>query len=587
MLLRRLLTSALLLTGAICLNVAATAQAYTSIVVIGDSLSDTGNDTAVSTATYGPGAAVPAPISGYTQGRFTDGADTLPPATLYRGVWVEQLAAMLAAKPAVLNSLAGGSDYAYGFAFTGTGTTAFTYGPGNALSFPVNNMGLQLSTYLATSPTITSKTLFVIWGGANDLLNATSSAQITTAVTNELGIIQTLIAAGATDFLVVNLPPLGAVPRLNTLGATAVAATQSAAAFNAGLASGLAALPAANPSAKLHIFPLDVYTLFNNIIAAPTTYGFADIKDMSQLAAVNPDTYLFWDGLHPTTAGHHLIATTALALIAPSTTSTTVTSSNLAINQSASVTFTATVTSSSGIPPGVVTFYDGSNAIGTGQLSGGSPNTATFTTTSLLPGTRSITASYNQSMYFNASTSKAISEVVTAPAFSLALSPPSVTLLSGGSYSTNVFVTSVGGFAGTVALSCGALPANTRCVLSNTSLTFTGTNTALTTSLEIYGSTSASLLQPARPGTSSALRGILACTLLPLFGLAAFRRRFRRSPLRRIALLLMLFGATAFGLSGCGSNSSANKATPGAYTVPITATSGTATSTANLTVVIL
>ena len=37
-------------------------------------------------------------------------------------------------------------------------------------------MGQQLADYLATNPTITNKTLFVVWGGANDLLNATSSA---------------------------------------------------------------------------------------------------------------------------------------------------------------------------------------------------------------------------------------------------------------------------------------------------------------------------------------------------------------------------------------------------------------------------
>ena len=157
--LRRLLVL-LLLSLIPCL---AHGQAYTSIVVIGDSLSDTGNDTHVSTAKYTAAAAVPAPATGYTQGRFTDGLDTAPAARLYQGVWIEQLAAMLAAKPAVVDSLDGGSNYAYGFAFTGSGTANFTYGPGDVFSFPVNNMGLQLSTYLATSPTITNKTLFVVW----------------------------------------------------------------------------------------------------------------------------------------------------------------------------------------------------------------------------------------------------------------------------------------------------------------------------------------------------------------------------------------------------------------------------------------
>ena len=137
----------------------ALAQAYTSIVVIGDSLSDTGNDAFQSNAKYGFAAQVPGPLTGYTNGRFTDGTDTLPAARNYTGVWVEQLAAQLTAKPAVTASLLGGRNYAYGFATTNTGTTPFTYGPGNALSFTVNNMGQQLQDYLATNPTINNSTL--------------------------------------------------------------------------------------------------------------------------------------------------------------------------------------------------------------------------------------------------------------------------------------------------------------------------------------------------------------------------------------------------------------------------------------------
>jgi hypothetical protein len=491
---------------------------------------------------------------------------------------------MLAAKPPVVDSLDGGTNYAYGFAFTGTGTTAFTYGPGNALSFPVNNMGLQLSTYLSTNPTITSKTLFVIWGGANDLLNATSGAAITTAVTNELGIIQTLITAGATDFLVVNLPPLGAVPRVSALGsATATAVTQEAALFNQGLAAGLAGLPAANTGKSLHIFPLDVYTLFNNIIATPSTYGFTNVTASSQTAAVNPDTYLFWDSLHPTTAGHHLIATSALSLISPGTTSTTVSSSALAANLGASVTLTATVTASSGTPTGVVTFYDGTTAIGNGQLTGTAADTATFTTSSLAAGTHTITAAYVASQYFNSSTSTAISEVVTAPGFSVTNQVPSITLNTGSSTFTGVNVTSVGGFSGTVSFACGSLPAHTQCLFLPTTVTFTGANATMITTLSFLSSGgSALLLVPARPGTQPTIGGLLACTLLPLFGLAAVRRR----SLRRPCLLLFLFGSTALGLSGCGSvaNPNGTKAAPGTYTIPITVTSGATSATVNLTV---
>jgi len=53
----------------------------------------------------------------------------------------------------------------------------------------------------------TSKTLFVVWGGANDVLNATSPTQVINAAIQETLDIQRLIAAGATQILVLNLPP--------------------------------------------------------------------------------------------------------------------------------------------------------------------------------------------------------------------------------------------------------------------------------------------------------------------------------------------------------------------------------------------
>jgi hypothetical protein len=116
---RRLLClfSALLLTFTAVL---AHAQDYTSIVVFGDSLSDTGNVADLTYAKYG--VRIPGPYADYSDGRFTDGDDTIPAARKYFGVWIEQFAAMLPAKPIISNSLNGGTDYAYGFGTTGSGT---------------------------------------------------------------------------------------------------------------------------------------------------------------------------------------------------------------------------------------------------------------------------------------------------------------------------------------------------------------------------------------------------------------------------------------------------------------------------------
>src|ERR1700678_159780 len=237
---RRLLClfTALLLTFPAAL---AHAQDYTSIVVFGDSLSDTGNVAHLTEDKYG--VRIPGPEADYTDGRFTDGADTMPMAQKYFGVWIEQLAAMLPSKPIIRNSLDGGTDYAYGFATTGSGTGVFTFGPSDSLSVNVNNVGQQITDYLATSPKIDNKTLFVVWGGAIDVLYATSPDDVITAAINQAINIQRLIDAGARQFIIPNLPPLGLVPRLNGSPTTSIPATEESVLYNQLLRTGLDILP--------------------------------------------------------------------------------------------------------------------------------------------------------------------------------------------------------------------------------------------------------------------------------------------------------------------------------------------------------
>jgi len=309
---RRLLT----LTAAFVFAfTAAHAQDYTSIVVFGDSLSDTGNVAYLTQETYG--IRIPGPIADYTDGRFTDGADTLPPAQNYFGVWIEQLAASLPAHPPVVNSLDGGTDYAYGFATTGSGTSAFTFGPSDSLSVNIDNIGQQITDYLATKPKITSKTLFIVWGGAIDVLYATSLDQVFDAGITQALNVQRLVAAGATQFIVPNLPPLGLVPRLNGSPTTSTPATEASVLYNDVLRTALAIVRDINFDRHLQIYQLDVYSLFDQIVAAPTKFGLVNVTSESQAEPVDPDTYLFWDDLHPTTRGHNILATTAAELIDP------------------------------------------------------------------------------------------------------------------------------------------------------------------------------------------------------------------------------------------------------------------------------
>ncbi len=82
------------------------------------------------------------------------------------------------------------------------------------------------------------------------------------------------------------------------------------------------------------------------------------------------------------------------------------------------VTFTAIISTGSGIPTGTVTFKDGPTIIGTATLAGGR---AAFTTSSLTVGTHLITAVYAGNATFAASTSAALVQAISVPADSVKL----------------------------------------------------------------------------------------------------------------------------------------------------------------------
>ncbi len=556
------------------------AQSYTSIVVFGDSLSDTGNLAAYTRARYTVNGQVPGPATGYTDGRFTDGLDTSPAARNYIGVWVEQLAAKLPGHPVIKYSGGGGTDYAWGSATTANGTTSTGYGPGNILSVTVDNMGQQVANYLATKPTITANTLFVLWGGANDLLAATSTADVTAAADREAALAQLLINAGATQILVVTLPPLGLVPRLNASSSTAVPATSASLFFNAQVLGGIgkilqAALTGNNLA--LRIYLLDTYQLFNAVIASPTSYGFANVTAKAQgNTAINPDTYLFWDDLHPTTSGHGLLANVAFNVLgAGIPTTTSIASSKPGANLNDSVTFTATVTAAasatSGIPIGLVAFYDGSTGIGISALSGsGTTATATFTTSTLTAGPHTISAIYEGIDGYQLSQSPTLTQTVTAPALVVSRSPTALTIPRGTSGSTTLTLSSVGGYTGTAAIACAALPSpDFTCTVATPSVTI-ASGATVSTNVTLNTRLSAALQRPSvfhDSGTAPLLAAIFG---LPLLAGAGFLRR------RPGLLLFALFTVATLGISGCaGTDPNANSVPVGSYQVQITITPST------------
>ena len=288
----------------------AKASSIDGIYAFGDSLTDVGNIYAA-TAGATPGAP-------YVNGQFTNG-----------NVWVQDLASALGLAP-LTPSLLGGTDYAYGTAESGV--TAFnTSAPDTDLTGATG----QVAQYQATHATADPNALYVIWIGSNDLsdilagqLPSQYGGDISAVVGNIYSAVTTLAGMGAENFLILTVPDLGEIPEVLAGGAAESAgASFLSSSFDTALTNGIPGLAAAD---SVHISVLDTYALLDSIVANPASYGFTNVTQPCLTGEVNyaggtpcanPSQYLFWDELHPTAAGHQIVADEALALITPEPTS--------------------------------------------------------------------------------------------------------------------------------------------------------------------------------------------------------------------------------------------------------------------------
>ena len=302
------ITCAFLLIG---LSTVSYAQVdFDEVYIFGDSLSDAGNIYQLTGETSkAPYAVIPTRPYAIGGHHFSNGK-----------TWAERLAQNLndnSGGKASLQNPGKNGNYAFGGARARSGS-------GN----PSPDSGTQMLMYLGDYGSASADALYVVQFGGNDLRDALVAAQsdvnvafliIESAVQELVGNIQMLYAAGARNFLVVNAPNLAHAPAVKFSGAAGVAGLFTSI-YNGGLEVGLHQLELGIPD--INIDRLDMAGFMDDVVANPGDFGLADTDypclnffTESDAKCDNPEDRLFWDGLHPTAAGHNALSAVATAVV--------------------------------------------------------------------------------------------------------------------------------------------------------------------------------------------------------------------------------------------------------------------------------
>ncbi|MFN6106413.1 MAG: SGNH/GDSL hydrolase family protein [Planctomycetaceae bacterium] len=259
---------------------------FSAIYAFGDSLTDTGN------AFLATGGATPPP--GYFNGRYSNGP-----------VWIDHLAVNYGLAPLTPAIVPGGTNYAIAGATSGLGLS------------PVGSPNLlaQIGLYQSNlgGGTADPGALYTIMIGGNDFFGGELNPAV--PASNVSLAIQSLAALGAHRVLVLDTGLLGNTPRaLATLTPIQQAGLNALAlGYSNQLKSDLAGLRSA---LGISIYLANILETSTKVHANPAAYGFSNVTDGAWLvgdyAAVG---YLYWDDIHPTAAGHTLIAQEAIAAI--------------------------------------------------------------------------------------------------------------------------------------------------------------------------------------------------------------------------------------------------------------------------------
>ena len=284
---------------------------YSNIYFFGDSLTDVGNVRNVSASL--PGAPTTIPETPYdSQGRASNGP-------IYADVLAQGLG--FTATP----SSAGGNDYAFGGARTRYQTAGLPF------------LGIldQVAAFRAEPGAADSGALFLVWGGSNNLqdliMGKTQDAlgnpipNVSETVSDITSAILGLYTEGARQFLVPNAPDLALVPRVREYGAAAQAGAHALSMYY-NILLDIALQQLETMFADLDIITFNTFDALNDIVANPTDYGITNTTNRCYTGddltftgggtvCATPDSYLFWDGIHPTSAVHGVLGREMLAAV--------------------------------------------------------------------------------------------------------------------------------------------------------------------------------------------------------------------------------------------------------------------------------
>ncbi|MEM6753261.1 MAG: SGNH/GDSL hydrolase family protein [Cyanobacteria bacterium P01_C01_bin.38] len=259
---------------------------FTSFITFGDSLADVGNFYITNRSTNPESPP-------YADGRFSNGE------------LVPEIIAKELGLSASTPSLAGGDNYAFGTAETGSGFS----------DEGLPNVGEQITAYLDIDTPAEGDVFFISAGSNNffpDIDEEIIPDNIPTPATVLEGLtenITTLADAGAENFIIPNIALLGATPYAKEGGISDALNTASTE-FNRLLDTQLDNL---EEQLGINIIELDVATEIVEIRANPEAFGLTNVDEPAlnednEIVVPNPNNYFWWDEFHATNAVSNLVA---------------------------------------------------------------------------------------------------------------------------------------------------------------------------------------------------------------------------------------------------------------------------------------